>query len=69
MAQAEFIDLLYKYCVGCTKLKFILVDVFRLDCLELFHQPSSTYGLMGTEVPSDCSVRRQGELAEFGIAG
>lgn len=69
MAQAAFIDLLYKYCVESAKLKFTLADVFQLDCLELFHQLFSTYRVTGTEVASNCSVRRLAELAAFGIAG
>lgn len=46
MAQVAFIDLLYKYCVECAKLMFTLADVFQLDCLELYHQPLSTYRAM-----------------------
>jgi len=46
MAQAAFVDLLYKYCVECGKLKFTLADVFQLECLELFHWSFSTYRVM-----------------------
>lgn len=69
MAQAAFIDLFYKYCVECAKLKFTLADVLQLDCLKLFHQPFCTYRVIATEVASDSSVRRLGEFAVFGIAG
>lgn len=47
MAQATFVDLLYKYCVECTKFKFTLAAVLQLDCLELFHHPFSTCGVPG----------------------
>ncbi|XP_042731441.1 fibroblast growth factor 10 isoform X1 [Lagopus leucura] len=54
--------------VSGTKKENCPFNAFQLDCLELFHQPFSTYRAAGTEVAADNAVRRL-EEASYSRAG